>query len=76
MRINRGAVQASTEQLVEELEKLGVDAEPSRFLPDEFLRVNAGMQQLIAGGLLADGQCQVQMRLKIGTLSVSSPFLE
>lgn len=65
MRINRGAVQASTEQLVEELGNLGVDAEPSRFLPDEFLRVNAGMQQLIAGGLLADGQCQVRLRLTV-----------
>ena len=60
VRINRGAVQASTEQLVTELSQLGVQAEASRFLPHEFLRVAGGMQQLIAGGLLADGQCQVR----------------
>lgn len=65
VRINRGSVQASTEQLVAELGQLGVRAEASRFLPHEFLRVAAGMQQLIAGGLLADGQCQVGRPLSL-----------
>lgn len=37
----------------------GVVASPSRFLPSEFVRVESGLQSLLATGLLAQGKAQV-----------------
>jgi 16S rRNA (cytosine967-C5)-methyltransferase len=39
----------------------GVEAEASPLLPDEFVRVRAGLQAVLQEGLLARGACAVQV---------------
>jgi 16S rRNA (cytosine967-C5)-methyltransferase len=39
---------------------LGTSAAPSRFLPLEFIRVDSGLQALLASGAMARGEAQVQ----------------
>ncbi|EIE25940.1 S-adenosyl-L-methionine-dependent methyltransferase [Coccomyxa subellipsoidea C-169] len=46
--------------LEQELQEGGVDVERSPYLPEEYLRVNSGLQEVLGQGLLKDGLCQVQ----------------
>ena len=46
--------------LVDVLKREGVDAVPSEHLPQDFVKVKAGLQVALRGGLLRDGACAVQ----------------
>ncbi|KAL4423617.1 hypothetical protein ABPG77_009204 [Micractinium sp. CCAP 211/92] len=50
----------SVQGMLLRLSELGVKARPSKFLPDEFIVVEQGMQALLASGLVQDGEAQVQ----------------
>ena len=47
-------------KLCAKLLEQGVAAQPSTYLPREFFRVEAGLQAVLASGLLARGQVQVR----------------
>ena len=39
-------------------------AQPSRYLPAEFITVSGGLQALLASGMLKRGEAQVQVRAR------------
>ena len=47
--------------LAEEIRELGGTAVPSRLLPREFCRVEAGLQQVLASGMSDRGLCMVRV---------------
>ncbi|KAL4439840.1 hypothetical protein ABPG75_002841 [Micractinium tetrahymenae] len=51
---------SSAEETCQRLAELGAKARPSRFLPQEFIVVEEGMQALLASGLVQRGEAQVQ----------------
>ena len=53
-----------------------MQAQPSRYLPREFITVQQNMQALLASGLIASGKGQVQVRTCTFPASKSSPQFE
>ncbi|BDA44184.1 Ribosomal RNA small subunit methyltransferase B [Coccomyxa sp. Obi] len=58
LRVNTMKVDIGT--LEEKLREAGVDVERSPYLPNEYLRVKSGLQEVLSQGLVSDGLCQVQ----------------
>lgn len=48
----------SSAELSDHLAGLGIETRPSAYLPNEFLRLESGMQGLVAQGILGGGLCQ------------------
>lgn len=59
---------ASPAQLSAKLLGQGVAAQPSTFLPHEFLKVESGLQALLASGMVAAGDVQASGRLQLTCL--------
>jgi hypothetical protein len=59
VRVNSDRI--SVEAFCEELWELGCEAMPSTYLP-EFVRVQSGLQQVLQGGFITSGLCQVCLK--------------
>ena len=57
VRVNTAAVSAA--DMVARVRETGGQAQPSRYLPLDFVRLDSGLQQLVAEGAVSQGLCRV-----------------